>query len=57
MRLTVSEKHEIIHLAQSSDLIVKMTLDRLNITKSTFYDWYNRYLEEGFEELSLCRIT
>lgn len=51
MRFTASEKHEIINLVQGSDLTVKMTLDQLNIAKSTFYDWYNRYLEEGFKGL------
>lgn len=51
MRFTASEKYEIINLVRDSDLSVKMTLKQLNIPKSTFYDWYNRYLEEGFEGL------
>jgi len=51
MRFTASEKYEIITLVKDSDLSVTMTLNQLNIPKSTFYDWYNRYLEEGFEGL------
>jgi len=51
MRLTASEKYEIINLVQNSDLSVPMTLDQLNIPKSSFYDWYKRYLEEGFDGL------
>ncbi len=40
MRFTASEKHEIIHLVQGSDLTVKMTLDQLNIDASDamFFD-------------------
>ena len=38
MRFTASEKYEIIRLVEESDLPVKLTLDQLNIPKSTFYD-------------------
>ncbi len=51
MRFTASEKLEIIRLVEESDLPVKITLQQLNIPKSTFYDWYGRYLEKGFEDL------
>ena len=51
MRFTASEKHEIIRLVEQSDLGVKLTLSQLNIPKSTFYDWYARYREKGFEGL------
>jgi len=51
MRFTASEKLEIIRLVEGSDLGVKLTLDQLNIAKSTFYDWYARYREKGFEGL------
>jgi len=51
MRFTAGEKHEIIRLVEESDLPVKLTLDQLNIPKSTFYDWYSRYRERGFEGL------
>jgi putative transposase len=51
MRFSASEKQEIIKLVEGSDLPVKLTLEQLDIPRSTFYDWYGRYKEEGFEGL------
>ena len=51
MRFSASEKLEIIRLIEGSDLPVKLTLEQLDIPKSTFYDWYTRYREKGFEGL------
>jgi transposase InsO family protein len=51
MRLSASEKLEIIKLVEGSDLPVKLTLDQLGIARSTFYNWYARYRELGFEGL------
>ena len=51
MRRTASEKMEIIKIVQESELGVKRTLRELGISKSTFYNWYNRYLKEGFDGL------
>lgn len=51
MRFTASEKHEIIRLVEQSDLPVKLTLEQLDLPKSTFYDWYSRYREDGFDGL------
>lgn len=51
MRFSASEKQEIIRLVEGSDLPVKLTLEQLDIPKSTFYDWYGRYREKGFEGL------
>ena len=51
MRLNASEKLEIIRLVEESDLPVKLTLNQLSIPKSTFYDWYGRYQEKGFDGL------
>ena len=42
---------EIIRIVQDSELGVKRTLEELGISRSTFYDWYKRYLEEGYEGL------
>ena len=51
MRRSASEKLEIIRLVEDSDLGVKRTLEELGINRSTFYEWYRRYLEHGFEGL------
>ena len=47
MRLTASEKQEIICLVERSELGVTRTLDQLGINKSTFYNWYKAYLDNG----------
>ena len=47
MRYRASEKREIIDLVERSSLPVRRTLDRLGISKSTFYGWYERYREGG----------
>jgi len=51
MRRSAGEKMEIIRIVQDSELGVKRTLQELGISRSTFYEWYKRYLEEGFEGL------
>ena len=52
MRYTPSEKLEIIRLVDESDLPVKRTLGHLGVGRSTFYEWYQRYLEEGPDGLA-----
>jgi len=51
MRYTASEKLEIIQLVEQSNLPVRRTLVQLGIPKSTFYDWYRRYVEGGLDAL------
>ena len=51
MRRTSSEKMEIIHLVEGSDLPVRATLRQLGVPPSTFYGWYQRYDAEGFDGL------
>ena len=51
MRYPASEKLEIIHLVERSNLSVSRTLAQLGIPKSTFYDWYRRYDEGGLDAL------
>ena len=43
MRYPTSEKLEIIRLVEQSHLSVKRTLDKLGISCTTFYRWYDRY--------------
>jgi putative transposase len=47
VRYTQAEKLEIIRLVDESDLPVKRTLTQLGVSKSTFYEWYRRYLDDG----------
>jgi len=49
--MTASEKLEIIRLVESSDLGVRRTLQELGIHRSTFYNWYRNYLDQGFDGL------
>jgi len=42
---------EIIHLVEHSDLSITKTCAELNVARSTFYRWYRRYQEHGFEGL------
>ena len=51
MRRTASEKMEIIRLVEGTDLPVRVTLRQMNIPRSTFYGWYQRYVDEGFDGL------
>jgi transposase InsO family protein/transposase-like protein len=52
MRYSQSEKMEIIRLVEESRLSVRQTLAELDISRSTFYNWYKRYCEEGYEGLA-----
>ena len=51
MRYRASEKLEIIRIVEDSELSVRQTLRELGIYRSTFYNWYRRYLEDGMEGL------
>ena len=51
MRYSASEKHEIIRTVEDSALGIKRTCVRLGINRSTFYNWYDRYLSGGVEAL------
>ena len=51
MRRTASEKMEILHWVEDSDLPARETLRHLGVARSTFYGWYPRYEAEGFEGL------
>jgi len=51
MRYSASEKAEIIRLVEQSNLPIRQTLQRLDITKSTFYNWLKRFEENGVDGL------
>jgi transposase-like protein len=52
MRTRQAEKMEIIRLVEESDLPVKLVLEQLDVPRSTFYDWYRRYQEDGYDGLA-----
>jgi putative transposase len=52
MHYSQSEKYELIRLVEQSDLGVNRTLKELKINKTTFYNWYKSYSENGFEGLA-----
>jgi len=51
MRYSQSEKMEIIRMVEESNLSVKKTLEEMDVPRSSFYDWYKRYQERGYEGL------
>ena len=51
MRYAASEKLEIIRTVEQSSLGMRRTLRQIGIPRSTFYNWYDRYVSEGFDGL------
>lgn len=52
MRYSQAEKMEIIRMVENSEVSVKITLEELQVARSTFYDWYERYLIDGYDGLA-----
>ncbi len=52
MRYSQAEKIEVIRLVEESALSVKRMLEELDIPRSTFFGWYRRYTEDGYNGLS-----
>ncbi len=53
MRLTLSEKQEIIYMVTRSEIVVNRTLREIGINKSTFYNWHYASNKYGVDELLL----
>ena len=51
MRFSQDEKYEIIRLVEGSDLSVNRTLKELGLHKRTYYNWYQRYIDDGYDGL------
>lgn len=51
IRRSAAEKMEIIRVVEQSPLPVDRVLQQLNVPRSSFYDWYRRYLKEGEDGL------
>ena len=52
MRYKQGEKMEVIRLVEQSPLSAKKTLAQLGINRSTYYNWYDRYVENGYDGLA-----
>ena len=52
MRYSPSDKTEIIRLVEQSTLPARRTLEKLDIPRSSFYRWYDRYQRGGPEALA-----
>ena len=57
MRYSASSKLEIIRTVEESALGITRTLVQLGIARSTFYNWYDRYLSGGLEALADIKPT
>jgi transposase InsO family protein len=53
MRYSQSEKMEAIRVVEHSPLGVKRTVRELGINRSTFYQWYRRYQDRGYDGLAV----
>jgi putative transposase len=51
MRYPAAEKLEIIRLVEQSHLPVRRTLAKIGTPPTTFYRWYDRFVEQGPEGL------
>jgi transposase InsO family protein len=52
MRYPAAEKLEIIRLVEQSHLSVRRTLAKIGVPPTTFYRWYDRFVEHGPEGLA-----
>ncbi len=52
MRLSQTEKMEIIRIVEQSEVGVVRTLKELSIPTSTFYKWYAKYCNQGYDGLA-----
>ena len=52
IRFTQREKYEIIRMVSRSDLSANRTLQEIGLHKRTYYNWYKRYLEDGYDGLA-----
>ena len=51
MKYNYMEKYEIIRMVEASDLSVSLTLKQIGVSKSSFYEWYKKYLDDGIDGL------
>jgi len=51
MKYNHAEKYEIIRMVESSSLSIRKTLEQIGVSRSTFYEWYRSYQEDGYDGL------
>lgn len=51
MRYSASEKLEIIRTVENSGASIRRTLEQIGVPRSTFYNWYDRYVSGGLDAL------
>ena len=56
MRVSASEKLELIRLVEGSSLSIRRTRTEIGLPHSTFSAWYKRYLEGGPESRSWLKL-
>jgi transposase InsO family protein len=52
MKYAQAEKMEIIRMVEESSLSVRKSLEKIGISSSTFYSWYKKYEEHGYDGLA-----
>jgi len=52
MKYAPSEKMEIIRMVEGSTLSVKQILRKIDVPRSSFYEWDIRYKEGGYDGLA-----
>ena len=52
MRVSPSDKTEIIRMVEQSHLPAGRTLEKLGVPRSSFYRWYDRFQRGGPEALA-----
>ena len=49
MKYNHAEKYEITRMVEGSNLSIRKTREQIGVSRSTFYEWYRQYLEEGYD--------
>ena len=55
MKYSQSEKMEIIGIVEGSSLSIRRTLERIAVSRSSFYQCYRRYQEDGYDGLAAAK--
>ena len=56
MRYSAASKFEISRIIEESVLGIRRTCEQLGISRSTFYNWYDRYLSPSSTNCSASSV-